>query len=663
MGISRIYTLLAILLLCQPMEASAKQVNLLVVAIHGVESAKREWQPTVDYLGRSLPQHSFKLTPVIPAELTKIRSLVQSGEIDFVISQPAIYVDLELNFGISRILTMVKQGGYSQFGSIIIVRADSDINELEDLRGKTIAGVANLGFGGWLVGYKEMLDNGFDPYTDAAQVIFLGTQPKEVMAVFNREVDAAVIRTGTLKKMEAEGKIDPTAFRILLAKSYPGFDLPTSTPLYPEWAFAKTRYVPNKLSKEVAQALLSLNPDDPVARHAGFQEWTYPYDYQPVHNLLKTLRVTPYQDYGKFTLNEVFTKHWVESLAIIILSLAVLIVILVWNRKLEKEIEIRKDIERKLRDKEKKLLLAASVFSHTNEGIAITDSNASILDVNEAFSQITGYRHDEVVGKNPRLLQSGRHDTDFYRSMWHKLKKHGHWQGVVWNRRKTGEIYAEKLSINAVNDEQRQVQRYVGIFYDITHQVDHEQHMEHLAYHDALTDLPNRVLFADRLQQAMAQVKRRGKQLAVVYLDLDCFKEINDKHGHDAGDKLLTSFSRRLQEMLREGDTAARLGGDEFVMILIDLTTDDDCIPLLQRLVKIASQPVHFDDQILHTSASLGVTFYPQAAHVDADQLMRQADQAMYQAKMAGKNRFHLFSPKYDTNQTSPTNNRDTTTI
>lgn len=639
----RIVTLFAILLFYFPHEVQGQQVNLLVVAIHGVETAEKEWQPTIEFLARSNPQHDFKLIPVIPAELDKIRLLIQQNEIDFVISQPAIYVDLELNFGISRILTMVKRDGYSQFGSVIITRANSDIYSIDDLHNKTIAGVSRMGFGGWLLGYREMLDNGFDPFQDATKVVFLGTQPQQIQAVMDQQVDAAVIRTGVLEKLSARGEINLQDFRVLSAKSYAHFNLMVSTPLYPEWAFAKTHRASDALAKEVALTMLSLTPDSAAAQQAGFNQWTFPYDYQPVHNLLKSLQVAPYQNYGKAPLLDTLIEHWHGVLAFFILVCIFFSLILLWNRKLKREVLLRKRVEQTLRDNEKNLLLAASVFAHTDEGIAITDPDANILDVNESFTRITGYYREDVIGKNPRLLQSGYQDASFYQAMWKQLKEQGHWTGNIWNRKKNNQFYAEKLSISAVENEQGQVQHYVAIFSDITRQVSHEEHMEHLAYHDALTDLPNRVLLTDRLQQAMIHARRQDRQLAVVYMDLDGFKEINDTHGHEAGDHLLVSISSRLHTILREGDTIARLGGDEFVVLLKDITGGSDCSNLLKRMLKIAAQPVHYGEILLQVSASLGVTVYPQQNDIDADQLLHQADKAMYQAKLAGKNCYKLF--------------------
>ncbi|MCX7172890.1 MAG: PAS domain S-box protein [Proteobacteria bacterium] len=297
---------------------------------------------------------------------------------------------------------------------------------------------------------------------------------------------------------------------------------------------------------------------------------------------------------------------------------------------------------------EEKLRLAANVFTHAREGITITDSDGVIIDVNETFTNITGYSRDEVLGRNPRILKSGRQGSEFYAAMWHDLTKKGYWFGEIWNKRKNGDIYAEMLTISAVRDAHDNIQQYVALFSDITSLKEHEQQLEHIAHYDALTTLPNRVLMADRLQQAMAQAQRRGQPLAVAYLDLDGFKAINDNHGHEAGDQLLVAIAARMKQALREGDTLARLGGDEFVAVLLDLADVAASVPMLVRLLSAAAQPVQVGDLVLQVSASLGITFFPQGEDVDADQLLRQADQAMYQAKLAGKNRYHVFDAEQD---------------
>lgn len=289
-----------------------------------------------------------------------------------------------------------------------------------------------------------------------------------------------------------------------------------------------------------------------------------------------------------------------------------------------------------------RLQLAASVFTHAREGITIAAADGTIIEVNEAFCRITGFAHDEVIGQNPRILKSGRQDEQFYLAMWRELIDKGHWAGEMWNRRKNGEIYASILTISAVRDHAGQTQHYVALFSDISTLKAQQTQLERIAHFDPLTALPNRVLLADRLQQAMAQTQRRGQRLAVVFLDLDGFKAVNDRYGHDVGDQLLVAVATRMKHDLRDSDTLARLGGDEFVAVLLELT-DAASVPMLARLLAAAAQPVCVGALTLQVSASLGVTFFPQADEVDADQLLRQADQAMYRAKLAGKNRYHVF--------------------
>lgn len=296
---------------------------------------------------------------------------------------------------------------------------------------------------------------------------------------------------------------------------------------------------------------------------------------------------------------------------------------------------------------ESRLQLAANVFTHAQEGITITDADGNIVDVNDTFTRITGYSREEAIGKNPRILKSGRQDQDFYATMWAELKSQGHWNGEIWNRRKNGEVYAEMLSISVVNDADGSPQHYVALFSDITSLKEHQSQLERIAHYDALTGLPNRIVLADRLRQATAQTRRRENLMALVYLDLDGFKLVNDSYGHETGDELLIVLSQRLKEALREGDTLARMGGDEFVAVLTDLSNTRECEVILARLLQAAASPVQVKEFSLRVSASLGVTLFP-LDNGDPDTLLRHADQAMYQAKQAGKNRYHLFDQERD---------------
>lgn len=300
---------------------------------------------------------------------------------------------------------------------------------------------------------------------------------------------------------------------------------------------------------------------------------------------------------------------------------------------------------------QKRLHLAQSIFTHSREGILITDERGAILDVNEAFSRITGYSREDALGRNPRMLQSGRQSPEFYATLWRTLTRQGAWSGEVWNRRKNGEVYAEILNIGAVSDASGKTINYVALFSDITAIKAHQRELAHLVHFDTLTGLPNRLLLSERLNQCMSQCQREGRSLTVAYLDLDNLKAVNDDHGHAVGDALLIEVAHRIKAVLRERDILARLGGDEFVAVMVDQQPLADRFSVLERLLQTASAPmdvrVEAGDgtatrRTLQVSASMGVTFYPQDA-VDADQLLRHADQAMLIAKQSGKNRYHLF--------------------
>lgn len=289
-----------------------------------------------------------------------------------------------------------------------------------------------------------------------------------------------------------------------------------------------------------------------------------------------------------------------------------------------------------------KLQLAASVFTFAREGIIITDAQGIIIEANQAFCQTTGYEKEEVIGKNPRVLKSGKQEALFYQTMWTALYHDGYWQGEIWNRRKNGEIYAEILTISAIKNTNNTIEHFVALFTDITTIKEHEKHLEHLAQHDPLTNLPNRMLLADRLTQAIAYTQRYQTMFAVLYIDIDGFKEINDTYGHTIGDALLVEISKRILSLMRKNETIARLGGDEFVALLSDINDVRDCEPFLIRLLAIINKPICIEGKSLHVSASIGVSVYPSDAN-SADMLIENADHAMYHAKQSGKNRFCFF--------------------
>ncbi len=293
---------------------------------------------------------------------------------------------------------------------------------------------------------------------------------------------------------------------------------------------------------------------------------------------------------------------------------------------------------------QQKLHRASVVFENTSEGILITNAEHKIVSVNRAFTEITGYSEDEVMGRNPSLLQSGRHDEAFYKAMWQSIKSTGQWSGEIWNRRKNGEIYPQLLNINTFVNQKGELTHHIGVFSDISNIKDAESRLEHLAHHDALTDLPNRLLCIARLEHELQVAKRSGEQVGVLFIDLDMFKNINDSLGHAKGDHLLQQVAKRVQENIRGEDTFARLGGDEFVMIAGAIKGRQDIAQVAENTLAIFSHPFLVDEQDVFISASIGISIYPDDGE-DTDTLLRNADVAMYCAKSEGRNNYQFYMP------------------
>lgn len=289
--------------------------------------------------------------------------------------------------------------------------------------------------------------------------------------------------------------------------------------------------------------------------------------------------------------------------------------------------------------------LAVTVFETTTEGIIVTDANNIIIMVNPAFTLVTGYEKEEAIGKTPDILNSGHHAGNFYQDMWENLKKVGKWQGELWNRRKNGEVYIEWLSIVAIKDANGKITQYVAIFNDITKRKQAEELIWHQAHHDALTDLPNRALFVDRLSQTIKVAKRRKEKLAVMFIDLDRFKQVNDTLGHKIGDSLLQEASKRLLQGVREFDTVARLGGDEFT-IIINNFDEYICVKnIADTLLHSLASPFFLENNKVAIGGSIGIALFPEDGS-DVETLLKNADIAMYQAKEGGRNSYQFFTPQ-----------------
>lgn len=748
--------------------AAAEPVKIGVLAFRPKPQTLTQWQPLAEALKQAMPEYDFVVNALTYPELERA---VASRQLDFVLTNPGHYVMLAKRSGLSSPLATLatSEHGFrlNVFGGVMFTRAgQARLTSLKDLKNKTFAATSIDSLGGFQMQAYELSRAGV-PVPRGDKLISTGMPHDNVIeSVLAGHADVGFVRTGVLEALASEGKLDMKRITILNDQHLPDFPLHVSTRLYPEWPFVALPLTDENLARRVAAALFLLEENKSATRSMGIHGFVVPADYTPVADLLRELRLPPFEAVPEFTLQDVWSRyHWpvIAALAAIGLILLLSLRLLLTGRKLESQhrvmlqqqqqlqdsqsylqtlidtlpdliwlkdkdgvylscnprferffgaseqdiigktdydfvdkaladsfrendriamasdfpvvneewvpfaddghIELLETTKSSMRDAqgnfigvlgighditrrkqaEDKLQLAASVFTHAREGIMITEPDGTIIDVNDTFTRITGFSRDEVVGKNPRLLKSGMQSDDYYAAMWQSLTETGQWYSEIWNRRKDGELFAEMQAISAVRDAQGQIRHYVSLFSDITALKQHESRLERIAHYDALTGLPNRVLLADRLHQAMSQAQRRGQRLAVAYLDLDGFKAINDNYGHEVGDQLLMTIAPRMKDALREGDTLARLGGDEFVAVMLDLEETTASVPMLDRLLSAAAQPVKIGELELHVSASLGVAFYPQAEEVDADQLLRQSDQAMYEAKVSGKNRYYIF--------------------
>ncbi|MGD2081870.1 MAG: sensor domain-containing diguanylate cyclase [Chromatiales bacterium] len=303
-------------------------------------------------------------------------------------------------------------------------------------------------------------------------------------------------------------------------------------------------------------------------------------------------------------------------------------------------LRIRADLrDARLREK---LQLTAAVFEHTQDAVMITDGDRRIISVNRRFTQVTGYTAEEALGKTPRLLQSGRHSEAFYRGLWASIEQTGHWKGEIWNRTKSGAVVPFWENITRVDDGQGRAARYVAVLSDISAIEQRRERLAHLAYHDPLTDLPNRSLFEDRLGHALEHAQRRRSPLAVLFIDLDCFKRVNDGLGHAVGDRVLRATADRLRRCVRGSDTVSRLGGDEFTVILEDLSDSRHAARVAEEIIASLGHPIRLDNEDVRATASIGISLFPEDG-ADGSALLRAADAAMYRAKQAGRDTYRFY--------------------
>ena len=291
---------------------------------------------------------------------------------------------------------------------------------------------------------------------------------------------------------------------------------------------------------------------------------------------------------------------------------------------------------------QKKLKLSDIVFENTTEGIIITNEKAEIISINNAFTKITGYEFEEVKNKNPKILQSGKHNKDFYKNLWENLLKNDSYKCEIWNRKKNGEIYPEWLNLSVVKDKDGNILNYVAIFSDISKIKDSSAKIEFLAHHDPLTNLPNRLLLKARLNKSIEKANESKDKLAIFFIDIDNFKIINDTYGHSIGDNIINLVANRLSKNIRKNDTISRIGGDEFIIVIEDISEINDIELIAKKILFDFKEPIKMEEYLFDITISIGISIFPNNG-LDVEDLIKHADTAMYSAKNAGKNQFHFY--------------------
>lgn len=446
--------------------AADSDVAIGVLAFRGEENAINRWSPTAKYLDQQIPQHRFV---IVPLDLDGMRQALDHKQLDFILTNPGHCVELEANHGISRLATLKNHWRgqtYTRFGAVIFTRADrSDITRLMDLKGKSFMAVHEGAFGGFQLAWLELKEHGVDPFRDLSRLQFHGfPQDDIVYAVRDGKVDAGTVHTDSLERLAQEGKIRMGDFRVLHSQSTPDFPFAHSTPLYPEWSFAKAAPTDNALAQKVAIALLTMPADHPAAQAGQYAGWTVPLDYQPVHELFKELRIGPYRRLGIMEFGAFITTYWywfVASALLLALCVAITLYVHRLNRRLRREVG-----EHERAESERNKL--ASAVEQTADAIVITDLRGVIEYVNPAFEQITGYARAEAVGKKSSLVKSGEHDAAFYADLWTTILAGRVFRAVLVNRRKDGALFYEEKTITPLKDAEGRIVNFVSAGKDVT---------------------------------------------------------------------------------------------------------------------------------------------------------------------------------------------------
>lgn len=638
--------LLGLMLVFYTSTLKAKETFVLgILAFQPKPQVEARWQPIIDHLNQQLTDIELVIRPLNYNELSLA---VARRELDFVFTNSAYYIELAHSQGLSSplvsLMTLHDETPLRGFGGVVVVKSNrTDILDLIDLKGQRIASPQKGSFGGYMMQAFEVKKAGVKP---EAYSIYETEMPHDraVNAVLDGTADAAFVRTGVLEDMRDRGLINLHDLRVLNSQSLAGFPFLISTQVYPEWPLAAMPHVKMEHAGQLTGAFLALPYKSAMLREANIYGFSIPADYEPIRELMRSLKIRPYNVLPEISWRDIWQARKVEMMTswvalAIILLLGFLLII--YNKRLSNSlIQVKRNEE---------TLRISSVAFETQEAILITDEKQKIIRVNKAFTDITGFTAKEAIGQTPRMLKSGVHDDEFYQEMWDDIIETGGWRGEIWNRRKNGEIFPEHQVITAIKNAKGQITHYLSTFSDITLRKLNEERIHNLAFYDPLTGLANRRLLEDHIAQAMSTSSRNLHYCALLFIDLDHFKNLNDTLGHKLGDELLKQVAERLKSCVREGDTVARPGGDEFIILLQDIGYKQEEAANHAKLVaeKILSrfnEPYQLSESQYVLTASIGINLFIDH-YENADEIMKRSDLAMYQAKAQGRNAICFFDP------------------
>ena len=623
---------------------TAQTVKIGILAFRPKPETLKQWSPLTKQLKRAMPQHDFVIEVY---DYTELAQAISEKRVDFVLTNPGYFVLLSRRLGLSSPLAtlIVMDNGFplSSFGGVIFTRAErTDLQQLSDLRHKQLVVPDTVSLGGYEMQAYELALAGVKLPNDAVIRIVGMPHDNVIKAVLNGSGDAGFVRTGVLEAMVREGKLDLSQIRILNQKHIDNFPLLLSTRLYPEWPFAALPQADQNIARRFAAVLFELEDDPAVVKAMGIHGFSTPRDYSPVEELLRELRLPPFDSTPKFTPHDIWTRYYWQSMTALMAGLLILVLsvgLLLTNRNLKtKRMKLENEVS-----------FRHGLLDAMGEGVYGVDSDGKCSFINPAALKMLGYTEDEVIKSDQHsLFHHHRPDgtayplreCPIYLSLDDgKTRSNEDW---FWRKDSTGFPVSITVSPSLVGNGNKGA---VVVFHDITERKLNDEHMRHLAQHDTLTDLPNRAMLNDRLHQALAYARRDNQSVALLFIDLDQFKPVNDKFGHVVGDWLLKQVAMRVTGCVRESDTVARVGGDEFVVLLRIINNLDDAVTVAENIRTSLNQAFNLAQQSLDISCSIGVALYPQHAATETE-LMEFADIAMYQAKQDGRNRVSVYQRK-----------------